>query len=129
MQARNQPGSPHSLNQTSYAKQCELTVLCSCICDCCAAALPPLLIPSHTQAQHEQQVTHLTRRLEAAEGQVEAMQEQLSAAEVAVASASSAANSAASSAHSEVAAAKSEAEAAKKELSAARAEAEAEKNK
>jgi multidrug efflux pump subunit AcrA (membrane-fusion protein) len=82
-----------------------------------------------SQAQHEQQATHLTRRLEAAEAQVESLQQQLAAAELAAASASTAANSAASSASSEVSAARAEAEAARKELGAAKAEAEAERNK
>lgn len=92
-------------------------------------ALDCVLSTCFPQAQHEQQATHLTRRLEAAESQVESLQQQLAAAELAVASASTAANSAASSASSEVAAARAEAEAARKELGAAKADAEAERNK
>lgn len=91
----------------------------------------PLVQPAaaNQQSQHEQQVSHLNRRLEAAEAQAELLQQQLSAAELAAASASTAANSAASSASSEVAAARSDAEAARKELSTAKADAEAEKTK
>jgi hypothetical protein len=88
---------------------------------CRAAAAP--------QAQHEQRVSHLTRRAEAAESKVESLTAQLAAAELAVASASSAANSAASSASSEVATARAEAEAVRGELAAAKRDAEAEKNK
>lgn len=93
----------------------------------CLCGFPAAVV--YMQAQHEQRVSHLTRRAEAAEAKLESLTAQLAAAELAVANASSAANNAASSASSEVAAAKADAEAVRGELAAAKRDAEAEKNK
>eukprot|EP00775_Hariotina_reticulata_P009736 gene9736-9894_t len=82
---------------------------------------------AHITAQHEQLVSHLTRRAEAAESQVDALAKQLAAAELAAANASSAASSAANCASSELATARADADALRRDLSAAKADWEAEK--